>query len=80
MKQTLRTGLALILCLTALPLYAVIRDGFDSNQLPRQDDLNLREADLGFTVNFLGTSYSSVFVNDNGNITLDITYQLGEAL
>ena len=44
--------------------------GFEANSLPRNDDGSSSSAvPLGFTVNFFGVSFSSAFVNNNGNIT-----------
>jgi hypothetical protein len=48
-----------------------IRSGFDSNTLPANDDDSTGQVSLGFTANFFGTNHSSLFVNNNGNVTLD---------
>lgn len=48
-----------------------IRAGFDSNQLPRNDDGSTGRVPLGFDVNFFGTTFDSLFVNNNGNVTFD---------
>jgi hypothetical protein len=46
--------------------------GFNANQLPPNDDGSTPgRVPLGFTANFFGTNYDSVFVNNNGNITFD---------
>jgi hypothetical protein len=44
--------------------------GFDSTVFPRNDDNSVLAA-LGFTVNFFGTNYSQIWVNNNGNATFD---------
>ncbi|ACA15465.1 outer membrane autotransporter barrel domain protein [Methylobacterium sp. 4-46] len=43
--------------------------GFDANQLARNDDGSTGEVALPFTANFFGTTYSSLYVNNNGNVT-----------
>jgi hypothetical protein len=50
----------------------VIRAGFDSEFLNHNDDndgVHNLHATLPFTINFYGASYSSLFVNNNGNVT-----------
>jgi hypothetical protein len=46
-----------------------IRSGFDSASLPGMDDGSSTAQPLGFTVDFFGQTFSSVFVNSNGNVT-----------
>ena len=46
-----------------------IRPGFDSTMLPHADDISGPVTNLGFDVNFLGQSFSSLYVNSNGNLT-----------
>jgi hypothetical protein len=56
---------------------AQIRNGFDANIVPANDDGSTDLIPLGFTINFFGTSYSGAYVNNNGNLTFDeplITY------
>jgi hypothetical protein len=48
-----------------------IRPGFNSFVLPPNDDGSSGPTPLGFTVNFFGQSFNSLFVNDNGNLTFD---------
>ncbi len=43
--------------------------GFTANVLPPNDDQSTNEISLPFTLNFFGTSFSSLFVNNNGNVT-----------
>lgn len=50
---------------------AAMRAGFDSNTLARNDDGSTGLVDIGFTANFFGTDFTSLFVNNNGNLTLD---------
>ncbi|MEW4488083.1 right-handed parallel beta-helix repeat-containing protein [Thalassoglobus sp. JC818] len=52
----------------SLPL---IRNGFDFNTLPANDDLSTGLIPLGFDANFFGQLFDSAFVNNNGNITFD---------
>jgi len=48
-----------------------IRSGFDSVTLARNDDGSTPEVSIGFTADFFGELYDSVWVNNNGNLTLD---------
>jgi hypothetical protein len=48
-----------------------IRPGFDANTLPANDDSSTGLVPLGFPINFFGQAYSGLFVNNNGNVTLD---------
>ncbi|WP_238191044.1 nidogen-like domain-containing protein [Methylobacterium frigidaeris] len=43
--------------------------GFDANQLARNDDASTGAVTLPFAVNYFGTSYGEVYVNNNGNVT-----------
>jgi hypothetical protein len=62
----------------ATPGYSqAVRDGFDSISIPTSGincdldflDCSSPSVSLGFTVNFFGVSYSSVYVNSHGNLT-----------
>ncbi len=44
--------------------------GFTTNTLARNDDGSTLLVPLAFTLNFFGANYSSLFVNNNGNVTL----------
>lgn len=44
-------------------------DGCSTGSLPPNDDGSTDELALPFTVNFFGEAYSSLFVNNNGNVT-----------
>jgi Nidogen-like len=43
--------------------------GCEANVLPANDDGSTEEVSLPFTLNFFGTKYSSLWVNNNGNVT-----------
>jgi len=48
-----------------------IRTGFNSFILPPNDDGSSGPTAIGFPINFFGQTFSSLFVNDNGNVTFD---------
>ena len=43
--------------------------GSAANSLARNDDRSTRLVNVGFNVNFFGTVYSQLYVNNNGNLT-----------
>src|SRR3990170_2194784 len=45
--------------------------GCGNNSLPRNEDGSSAAVPIGFPVNFFGQTYTSVFVNNNGNVTFD---------
>jgi hypothetical protein len=45
--------------------------GFNAGTLPRNDDGSTGSVAIGFTLNFFGVNRSSLFVNNNGNVTFD---------
>ena len=45
--------------------------GFTRTSIARNDDLSSGQISLGFTVNFFGVNYSSLYVNNNGNVTFN---------
>jgi hypothetical protein len=45
--------------------------GFNANTLARNDDGSTGLVGLGFSFNFFGTSYTQLYVNNNGNVTFD---------
>ena len=49
----------------------VIRNGFNLNTLPANDDGSTGLEPLGFDANFFGQVFNAAFVNNNGNITFD---------
>ena len=44
---------------------------FTSNSLFRNDDESTGLVDIGFGANFFGTTYTQLYVNNNGNVTFD---------
>lgn len=67
-----KLALALVLAMTfaAQTSEAVpIRAGFNANTLAANDDLSVGPVAMGFSANFFGAVNSSVFVNNNGNLT-----------
>jgi hypothetical protein len=48
-----------------------ILPGFDAHTLAANDDNSTAAVPIGFTLNFFGNNYSSLFVNNNGNVTFD---------
>lgn len=44
-------------------------DGCKTNTLAANDDLSTGAVSLPFTANFYGTNYTSLYVNNNGNVT-----------
>ncbi len=72
MKRALLAALAA----TGLALTShagVVRPGFDAASMGRNDDSSSASRPLGFSnpIHFGGTSYSKLFVNNNGNVTFD---------
>ncbi|MDA0831721.1 MAG: right-handed parallel beta-helix repeat-containing protein [Planctomycetota bacterium] len=54
----------------SLPLAgSAIRNGFDSSFVAAGDDTTSGLEALGFSLNYFGTLYSDLFVNNNGNVT-----------
>jgi len=45
--------------------------GCAASNIPANDDGSSDLVDLPFTLNFFGTEYSSLYVNNNGNVTFD---------
>jgi hypothetical protein len=45
--------------------------GCAESQLARNDDLSSAPVSIGFPVNFFGQTYTTLFVNNNGNVTFD---------
>jgi uncharacterized repeat protein (TIGR01451 family) len=43
--------------------------GFTANVIPPNDDGSTTQINLPFTINFFGTNFTSLFVNNNGNVT-----------
>lgn len=71
-KALTKLSLALLFALGAnFAQAAAIRDAslFTDNTLAANDDGSTAAVGLGFDINFFGTSYSSLYVNNNGNAT-----------
>lgn len=71
-------GLALVLALTALVALNPVRasaasfePGFNSNTLAANDDGSTGLVGLPFPIDFFGNTYSSLYVNNNGNVTFN---------
>jgi hypothetical protein len=69
--------LVAILCTLLIPSAVsalgpnAVRDGFEDTTLPPNDDGSTAQIDIGFTINFFGTTYDKLWVNNNGNLTFD---------
>jgi len=57
-----------------LGINSAIRPGFTNDSLPPQDDAPSSQATLPITLNFYGTWYTNVWVNENGNVTFTSSY------
>lgn len=74
LQQVMAVGSAFLL-LAPLPALAqaVRRDaataGFGTNSLPANDDGYSDVVNIGFDVNFAGSSWNQLYVNNNGNVT-----------
>ena len=63
-------AMALLLVASAADVHAgAVVSGFNSNAFPANDDGSTGLVGIGFTVDFFGVSASSVYVNNNGNVT-----------
>ena len=47
--------------------------GFNSNNLPGNDDGSTGLVNSGFSMNFFGNTYTGFYINNNGNITFNTT-------
>lgn len=67
------TILLLLFAVTTRASAAAITNQSDclANSLPANDDGSSGQVTLPFTLNFLGNQFSSLWVNNNGNLTLD---------
>lgn len=69
---TVRMAIALLVAGAAGPASAIaLREGFNESTLAANDDGSTGLVDIGFNVNFYGTTYSQLFVNNNGNVTFN---------
>ena len=68
-----RLALALCLVFAGDVTGQVIRPnpGFRANSVPRNDDGSGPPVSIGFTINFFGRIRTTLWVNNNGNVTLD---------
>ncbi|GIX03604.1 MAG: hypothetical protein KatS3mg113_0610 [Planctomycetaceae bacterium] len=51
------------------PGTSVLRDGFNDFVLTANDDGSTGAVPLGFLMNYFGTNFANLFVNNNGNVT-----------
>ncbi|MEE4120356.1 MAG: nidogen-like domain-containing protein [Paracoccaceae bacterium] len=74
MFRTIRAALAalpLVLSLATAAQASPLRAGFDAVSLGRNDDGSSRAVQIGFDADFFGQTFTSLFVNNNGNVTFD---------
>jgi hypothetical protein len=76
LKKSLFSSTVLAACLVfgAMQAHAgAIREAssFTDNTLPANDDGSTGLVNIGFSINFFGSSYSQLYVNNNGNVTFD---------
>lgn len=57
----------------AIPASAQLRNfgGYAAGSLAANDDGSTGLVNIGFSLNFFGTNYSQLYVNNNGNVTFD---------
>lgn len=73
-KITLALALAATFATTAASAGAIHdQDLFTANTLSRNDDGSTGAVNMGFQINFFGTNFNQLFVNNNGNVTFDRT-------
>jgi nidogen-like len=48
-----------------------VRPGFNASGLPGNDDGSTGLLPIGFSINFFGNTFSSLYLNNNGNLTFD---------
>jgi hypothetical protein len=72
---TLFVAAGLILATMVTPVEGVAvrtNSGFNTHTLARNDDLSTTSrVPMGFTIDFWGSTYSDLWVNNNGNVTFD---------
>ena len=72
MHKIAKYALGALLVIAPMPLLAgaVVNDpAFVSSTLARNDDGSTAAVNLGFALNYFGNTYSTTFVNNNGNVT-----------
>ncbi len=62
---------ALVATAPARAVAQAIVPGFNSASLAENDDGSTGAVPIGFTINFFGVAATTVFVNNNGNVTFD---------
>ena len=73
-RSLARAAAGMVLGLTMLvPAFASspIVSGFNGSTLPANDDGSTSQVSTGFAMNFFGTTYNGLWVNNNGNVTFD---------
>jgi Carboxypeptidase regulatory-like domain/Nidogen-like len=80
-KRLVATALAVLLLLLSLALVLGARPaeaasnailaGFNTNSLPANDDGSTGLVDLPFPIDFFSSTYNSLYVNNNGNVTFN---------
>jgi hypothetical protein len=70
-RHCLTSVVAIVVLCASLPVAAQIRPGFNSDTLPANDDGSTGAVNIGFSTNFFGTTFTQLFVNNNGNVTFD---------
>ncbi|MCC6202803.1 MAG: VPLPA-CTERM sorting domain-containing protein, partial [Gammaproteobacteria bacterium] len=76
MKHVLSSAVAVaITAMLAVPQADAIpirsNPGFATSSLAANDDDSTGLVNLGISANFFGTTYTSAYINNNGNITFD---------
>lgn len=54
----------------------LLQPGFTANSLAANDDGSTGLVPIGFDLNFYGSNFSSLFVNNNGNVTFTSAYDV----
>src|SRR5438093_2351098 len=55
-------------------LPSAVLPGFDGTPMFHSDDGGVGPISLGFSINFFGKSYNQLFINNNGNVSLDAPF------
>lgn len=69
--KKLTAGLVLSAFISSQAFAAAIVSGFDSNTLAANDDGSTGLVNIGFNIDFFGVVSNQLYVNNNGNVTLD---------
>lgn len=71
-RKTLSTLAIACFCLTGVAQAAAIHDAdLFSNTLASNDDSSTAAVNIGFNANYFGTTYTQLYVNNNGNVTFN---------